>query len=380
MEGSVRRKGSKWYYSFEGPKINGKRKRYERVGGDTKQKALDALRKALNEFEEAGNIFDPTEASVHDYFNFWYEDYVVRNLKYNTQENYRHTMELHILPYIGKYKLKAITPANLQRILDSEFEKGFAKSTVQIIKTVLNTAFKHAVYPYQFIKQSPTQYIKVPKYDVRVGKTRDSLKIFSLEDFKKMNEHVVQASDFYIPMHIAFHTGMRRGEVCGLTWDDISFEDETIKIEKIMIMKRGTKYSIDTPKTQSSYRTISIGQTLINILKKHKLKQSENRLFYGKQYHESNFVCTKPNGNPITPSIIKWHCERIRTETDIDFTFHSFRHTHATMLLENGAKMKDVKDRLGHSRISTTMDIYSHITKKSKRETVAIFENYLQNE
>lgn len=379
MKGSVRKKGNKWYYNFDGPKINGKRKRYERAGGETKAEALNALRKALNEFENTGSVAIDSTISVQDYFDYWYEDYVMRNLKYNTQENYRHTIELHILPHIGKYKLAKIQPKTLQDLLNKEFEAGFSKSTVGIVKTVLNTAFKHAVYPYQLIKQSPTQYIKVPKYDVRTGKTREGLKIFSLESFKKLDSEVVPASDFYIPMHIAFHTGMRRGEVCGLTWDDVNFENKTITIDKIMIEKRGNQYSIDTPKTQSSYRTISIGDTLIKILKKHKMKQSENRLFYGKHYVETNFVCTRPNGKPTTPGVIKWHCESLRRKTDIDFTFHSFRHTHATMLIENGAKMKDVQDRLGHSRISTTMDIYAHVTQKTKKETVAIFENFIQD-
>ena len=106
MEGSVRKRGKKWYYSFEGAKINGKRIRYERVGGNTKAAALESLRKALNEYERSGIIEDMTDMSVQDYFDYWYEDYVMRNLKYNTQMNYRNVIDLHILPYIGKYSLK----------------------------------------------------------------------------------------------------------------------------------------------------------------------------------------------------------------------------------------------------------------------------------
>ena len=378
MEGSVRKRGEKWYYSFEGPKINGKRKRYERIGGKTKQEALVKLREALNEFDASGSVRVMSNMSVHDYFDYWFEDYVVRNLKYNTQQNYKHTIDLHILPYIGQFELKKITPAAIQNLLNKEYEAGFAKQTVAIVKTVLNSAFKKAVYPYQLIKETPMRYVEMPKYDISIKRTKEKLKIFSLADFKRMIDFTPPADTFYIPMMIAFHTGLRRGEVCGVTWDNISFANKTLTVDKSIIgRKKG--YTVDSPKTQSSYRTITIGDTLISILKTHKRKQSENSLFYGGFYTESNFVCTKPNGDLVTPNSIKWSCEKIRKELDIDFSFHSFRHTHATMLLENGAKMKDIQERLGHSKITTTMDIYAHVTEKTKKETVAIFENYLNN-
>lgn len=379
MEGSVRKRGNNWYYAYEGPSINGKRKRYERSGGKTKQEALKKLRDALDELDNSGAVIDMTDMSVHDYFKFWFEDYVVRNLKYNTQENYRHTIDLHILPYIGKYKLKLIQPSALQNILNKEYEAGFAKSTVQIIKTVLNSAFKKAVYPYKLIKDSPMFYVEMPRYDHQIKRTKEKLKIFNLNDFKKMIDYIPLSDTFYIPMMVAFHTGLRRGEVCGLTWDNINFTDQTVTVDK-NIVGRKKGYIIGTPKTQSSYRTITVGDSLLNILKTHKKRQSENRLFYGKFYNESNFICTKPNGDLVSPNSIKWKCEKIRDELQIDFSFHSFRHTHATMLLENGAKMKDVQERLGHSRISTTMDIYAHVTEKTKKETVIIFEDYLNRD
>lgn len=377
MEGSVRKRGKKWYYSFEGAKINGKRIRYERVGGNTKAAALESLRKALNEYERSGIIEDMTDMSVQDYFDYWYEDYVMRNLKYNTQMNYRNVIDLHILPYIGKYKLKAIQPAVVQKVIDSDFEKGLAKQTLSIIKTVMSGAFRRAVYPYQMIRSDPTRYIQMPKYDQRHKSTKDNLKIITLEQFQTLQEYVPQSSPYYIPMMIAFYTGLRRGEVLGLTWDNISFEHKTLNVEKIIIMK-GKEWEIGTPKTQSSYRTIDIGGQLIEILKKHRKRQLENKMFYGQHYTDNNFICTKENGKLTTPHSIKHYGDKAKKQSGINFSFHSFRHTHATLLLENGAIDKAIQERLGHARIGTTMDTYSHLTKKTKKETVDIFENIIQ--
>lgn len=379
MEGHVRKRGDKYYYSFEGPKINGKRKRYERVGGKTKKEAYSALRKALEEFETTARVFDSSNLSVHDYLNFWYDDYVVRNLKYNSQVTYKRLIDGRISPLIGKYKLSAVTPHVLQKVIDKETDDGASKQTVSIIKAIITSSFKRAVYPYEFIKTSPAQYLVMPKFDKRKSSTKDSLKVFTMEDFSKMQQHVSPEDSFYIPMHIAFHTGLRRGEVSALTWEDINFHDRTINIDKIIVDKTDG-YSIDTPKTQSSYRVIDIGETLVKLLKKHKMKQSERRLFYGSNYIESNFICTHPNGELVVPHSLSYYCRKTKWRSGVDFTFHSFRHTHATMLLENGAKMKDVQYRLGHSSILTTMDTYAHVTKKTKKATVDLFENYLEQE
>ncbi|WP_373471827.1 tyrosine-type recombinase/integrase [Carnobacterium alterfunditum] len=88
---------------------------------------------------------------------------------------------------------------------------------------------------------------------------------------------------------------------------------------------------------------------------------------------------TKENGKVVTPNVVRWYCNYGIKETGVDFTFHSFRHTHATLLLENGAKGKAIQERLGHSRISTTIDTYSHLTSKTKKETVKIFKDLMKN-
>lgn len=182
----------------------------------------------------------------------------------------------------------------------------------------------------------------------------------------------------HIPLQIGFHTGMRVGEVMSLTWDCVDLEAQTIKIEKILYRNEFKQWIFSTPKTQSSYRTIKIGDTLTSILRRFHMDQKANKLRCGEYYikQDYDFVCLKENGELLTVDSIKYLSRIVNYELNIPFKFHSLRHTHATMLLEAGANIKAIQERLGHSKSSITMDVYSHATKKMTNESVNIFEIY----
>lgn len=375
MTGSVRKRGKKWYYYFDIGVVNGKRKRIERVGGDTKKEAQEALRKALAEFENNGSFKEESSISVSDYFDFWFENYVVINCKYNTLVSYKNVIENHIKPTLGNYKLKSLTPAMMQQFINDK-SKEFSKRTIQNIYSVMNSAFKMAILPYEYINANPIQYIKIPKF---AGKKND-LKTITLDEFNILLNRFPFSTSYHIPLLIGFHTGMRVGEVCALTWDDVDFNNATINIDKTMIIKKGVRYEIGTVKNSGSERKITIGASLLNALKKHKIYQTENKLRYGEFYTNEpyNFICTREDGSVVTTNALKHLNKVAKEELNINFSFHSLRHTHATMLLENGANIKDIQIRLGHSKISTTLDIYSHITSKRERTIIDIFENAIK--
>ncbi|MFC6202614.1 tyrosine-type recombinase/integrase [Lactiplantibacillus nangangensis] len=382
MQGHLRKRGDSWYYSFEGAKIKGKRKRFETYGGKTRVQAESALRKALDEYENGGAPIKLSNISVSDYFDYWHKNFVVKTLKYNTQTNYRNVIDKYIKPALGMYKMKAVSAVSIQQAVNN-LPTNLAKHTIDIIISVIRKGFKMAVFPYQVLNQNPADYIIPPinKDDLErtVQERRTELKIISLSQFKEILSMVPEASPFYLPLQIGFNTGLRRGEISGLTWDNINFEEQTLTVNKQMIMKPKSEFAITSPKTKASYRTIAIGKTLVEILKHARKEQLANHLRYGKFYYESNFVCTKANGKPVTPSVIHYYAGKVSKDVDFPFNFHSLRHTHATMLLEHNANYKEIQQRLGHSRIATTMDTYSHVTQKMKRDTVDIFEQMLDN-
>lgn len=401
---NVRKRGQKWQYQFEAAKIEGKRKQITKSGFNTKKEALEAGVKALAEYNNSGLHFEPSEISVSDYFDYWYKNYVVLELKINTQKSYKNYIENHIKPNLGIYKLKSLTPTILQEFINSKYIAGFSKNHLINLMGVLSGALKYAVHPYNFIKSSPMLYVNFPKYEH--SKTDANHKYIKPDEFEKIINRFPYGSTFYLPIIIGYYTGFRIGETLGLTWDDIDLENRKISINKIIYYNDDTKlWYFGTPKTPTSTRTIEIGTTLLNILKKYKTDQLQNKLKYGchytcvyegieiinnKKYRPLYFlkanipastlkkvemVCTKEDGEIVTPNSFKYASKVINYGLGITFNYHSLRHTHATTLIENGAEIKDVQIRLGHANIETTYNTYVHHTEKMSNNSVEIFEN-----
>lgn len=391
MKGGVRKRGNSWYYYFDLAPINGKRNKVERKaeGARTKAEALRILRHAITEYENTGRLFEPSKISVADYLEFWLKEYVELNLSYNTWDNYRQVIRTHINPAMGKIRLSSLSPDFLQKFINDKHRAGFARQTLTIFHSLLNNALRQAVYPYRLIMENPMQYVKLPRSE-RKKTTRQDLKIITLNQVQEILNFIGKDNSFYIPFQIGFHTGMRRGEVCALEWDRVDLKNGVIEVDQAMT-REGKDWVIGPPKSSSSFRKFKIGPTLINILKEHKLRQKKNKIRYGEHYRknkllyrtsrydkfvkEGDFVCTKENGEVVTPNSIKWSCSNIKNKLGIDFGFHSLRHTHATLLLERGAPIKDVQKKLGHARASITIDTYLHLTEKMQDETLDIFEN-----
>lgn len=398
MAGHVRKRGNKWYYSFEAASVDGKRKRIERVGGNTKKEAEAALRKALSEYENAGLFFEPSEISVADYMDYWFDNYVKINCKQKTQQAYNSYIHNHIKPSLGRYKLKSLTPAILQEFFITK--TNYSKNTLSSIVNVIKNALNHAVHPYGFIKDNPMIYVKPPK-----AKEPKERVLVTEEVFQKILEMYPPGSPYYIPFVIGYHTALRVGEVTALSWEDVDFENSTISISKTLYRIIGKGLYIGTPKTASSVRTVMMGPTLKTELLKYKEHQEEQRKKYGKYYYQNylvkekenlykfysyqlcdkfekgipvDFICTRENGQIVSGDNFD-HVNKKLREVGIKCTFHSLRHTHATTLIENGVSVKAVQMRLGHSTINTTMNTYVHPTRKMDEEAVSIFEKAIKN-
>jgi integrase len=366
----VRKRNNAWSWYFDLAKVDGKRRRKEIGGYKTKKDAELALIKFQEEYESCGKVTIESDIGVSDYMDYFYENYSKVNLKYTTQVTHENAIKNFIKPHLGKYRLRTVTPSLIQELFDNMYKKGYAKQYLKKIYTVLSISFKLAVYPHQLIKQNPMEHVTLRDY--RYDDNQE-LSILSLDDFKKISNYYKNEEHyFYIPIVIAFHTGMRRGEVLALRWQDISLDDKTIHIKHSITYKKGGEWELNSPKSKSSYRKIAIGDTLVNILKEHKKKMN-------KLHPDIDFVCIKPKdgGKLITAYDIKYMNRITRDIFGLYFSMHSLRHAHATMLIEGGVPMKAVSVRLGHKNISTTMDIYTHVTKKLERESTNIFESML---
>lgn len=399
---NVRKRGQKWQYQFEAAKIEGKRKQITKSGFNTKKEALEAGVKALAEYNNSGLHFEPSEISMSDYLDYWLENYVKLNLRTNTITGYKGIVENYLKPALGIYKIKSLTPAILQSYINKRYVNGCTKNHLKQISSILNLSLKYAVHPCKFIKENPMQYISIPKYE---KKSEEFIKTVTLKEFNNIIDRFPENTDYYLPLMIGFHTGCRIGEVLALTWEDINFKTKTLSINKSLIFNDENKQWYFGPtKTFTSNRIIKIGDTLITILKKFQKKQMENKLKYGQYYKmlysqeeiinnkrlqrlfilpanissgdlkQQNQICARIDGNLLTTNGMKYVSKVVNYELNIDFKFHSLRHTHATLLIQNGANIKDIQTRLGHASIETTLDTYTHSTEDSSKSTVDLFE------
>lgn len=373
MKGTVKQRGKTWTYYFKVP--NGKdgngKNNYRQItkgGFATKRECDAALRDALKLYDSRGFVQTNSNYTLSEYINYWYETVARNSLKHNTLDLYYRSIKNHINPEIGFVKLNNINPMALQKFF-SEKQKNLSNSSINAMRNVLNNTFKLAV-KQGLIVANPMKQIELkskPK-SKRIGYIQnDELEII-LSDIK--------GTRYYIPFIIAIQTGARRGEVLALTWDDINFETKKIDFRKSLLAKDGEGVELSTTKTSSSNRTILMTNKLISDLLEWKTLQDQKKEYYGEHYYsEHNFICTNDDGTPINPKRFSTQVTRISNRLGIDFKFHDLRHTHATRLLLSDVNAKVIQERLGHSDIMTTLNVYSHVTPKLEADALAKFEN-----
>lgn len=389
----TRKRGKTYSYIFEaGKTAEGKRKVIEKGGYTTKQAAYDAGVTAYTDWKH-GNIGITSEKiTVKDFMTNWLENVAALNVKTTSLQIYSCHFNKNIVPALGNIPVQELTPAILDNWMRKLQKAGHSKNTLSSIHALLHHALDYAVYPAELIPSNPANYIKVPK---KAPTNIVKRHIIPQEQFAALLEKYPFGSPFYIPILILFYTGVRIGELLGLTWEDIDFDTKTITLSRqiVYISKRG--YFFSTLKTESSNRYIVIDDFLIAELKRWKIQQEENEKTFGNSYiyayktaegklvqqskglEYSNcekvcLVCTCASGNIL---------KKLKIATMLKqngLNAHSFRHTHATMLIENGAKARGVAGRLGHSNTLITQNLYTHNTRKLQEDTADIFSKKMQ--
>lgn len=368
---STRKRGNTWEYSFEIGKINGKRKRYSKGGFRTKKECLEAGTKAKAEYDGTGEVFKASEITFNDYMDEWYNVYVIPNCKPCTIVSYERAIRLHIKPYFGLLKLKNLTPKICQEFLNYLKTKNLSISYMKLIRIILHSSLEYAVFPLEYIRTNPSKLIRV-KFNDNFNK-ENKLDSITPEQFNEIINSLKPSIEYFkIPLYIGWYTGARCGEVLALTWDDIDFENKTISINKNLV-KVNSKYYIGTTKTKHSNRVIMMPDALSEILKRWKITQSNMAKTIDKE--APNIVCTNRQNNRVKNGYVTSQCINISQELGIDFHFHLLRHSHATLLIQNGASIKDVQLRLGHGTIKSTLDIYTHYDRQASERSIEIIDD-----
>ncbi len=379
---TTRKKGSTWYYRFEAAKVNGKRQQVEHGGFRTKAEAEAAGAKAQNEYNQTGLHFVPSEISVADYLDYWMEHYCRVNLKSSSIAGYEKKIRLYIKPKIGNYKLKALTPAALQELINDRFNEGISRATLANIKGILSASLRYAVEPLHFIQTSPMIYVNLPSTRAipkNPPKTKPHIYL-KQEWINKIFQRFPEGASTHIPMMFGYKGGMRLGEAFAVDWTSVDFENNTIDINKQVQWDAKKRQWFLGPPKYNSYRVIKVDSGLMALLKREKERQDKAREYYGEfytNYFEDEhrylntegigtpvfFVNVRENGTFITPRTMLHAAEVIHYHLGVKgFDFHSFRYTHATMLAERQAPIKYVQKRLGHKNIQVTLEIYQQVS------------------
>lgn len=375
MQGSIRKKGKSYYirYYQDGKQI-------ERIGGKTKKEAQIKLNEILYKLENGFTI--SSDMFISDYLDMWLDDYIKEERSENTYIKYRKICDKYIIPGIGNIKLSELKVIHIEKLIREFRRCGLNPTSIQnyygVIRAALNKAIK-----LQLLNDNPCKFIDTPK------RSKFKANVLTVQEFyliyDKLNAELYEDYIFKLALDIALETGLRRGEMCGLTWDNVDFNNKCIHINQALIRVDNT-YTVSKLKTESSYRSLPVSDTLLNKLDLHRKKQKINKIKYGQFYLKNTFnkkdyelVFTWEKGKFIIPSNFLQRLKRMLEYCNINknIRWHDLRHTNATLLLEGGASMKTVQERLGHSLMQTTSDTYAHVTEKMNREATNIISNIL---
>lgn len=361
------KRGKKWYYRIEIKDETGKRKRIERVGGTTKAACEKAYRAAMSEIDQTGAYTEPTRMTVSECMAEYMAEYVEINLRENTIRAYRAALKNHILPAIGDIELRRVTARLLQNLLNAK-KSTHSRGTLITLCAILKKSFAWATNMAKYLHENPAAILQLPTCDQAPTETA----VFTPGEIRALFAKFPLGHQYHLPLALAYHTGMRLGECLALSWKDIDMENQEIYIHATLVGK--TIQPI--PKSKSSIRTIPFGQKLHKILKTAKAQNAKNRLAYGVHYAKGDLICSWPDGSPLTADDMR-HFGQYCKQTFGKGSFHSLRHTHATLLLEAGEDLELISKRLGHSSLYITAKTYSHILTRRRTKTVQLLDEVL---
>ena len=380
MKGHIRPRGKgkgKWsVVLYQGRDINGKTKySWHRVDG-TKRDAERELTRLLHEMN-TGTYIEPTKLTVAQYLEQWISNHAEVNLAGTTSERYRSIVQLHLVPKLGKHLLTKLQPIHINEYY-AEAQKngridgngGLSGRTVLQTHRILRKALQDALR-LGLISRNPADAVGTPRFE------RKETKVLNCEELAIVIR-AAENSPYYPAILLALGGGLRRGEALAVRWSDLDLEEGIIAVQRsIEQTSKGLRFK--SPKSGRP-RKLVLPQIVMDGLKIHKENQEGHRLMYGPDYAGNNLVCAKPNGDPVNPDNFSHYFRDFMKNNVKEVTqirFHDLRHSHASVLGSKGIHPKVVSERLGHSSVNITLDLYTHFLPSMQEEAAHKFDEAL---
>lgn len=367
-----------------GINVNGSQKR-KTFYGKTRKEVSEKLNQALNNLQSHVCV-EASKMKLSDWLNHWLNIYAVHDLRLSTKVAYETYIRGHIVPALGNIPLTKLTPQRLQEYYNNKLENGrldgkggLDPKTVRNLHNMLHKALEQAV-KLDLIPRNPSNATVLPQ------KKKKEIHFLTVEE-QFLLQQAVAGERLGIGIMIDLFTGLRLGELLGLTWENIDLDVGVLRVRQTVNRLKDfnncsdnqTRIVIGEPKTEHSKRSIPLLPELITMLKVHRAKQEvEKKNSFG-AYQDKGFVLCNELGQPYEPKTYQDFFKRMVKKADIrDINFHGLRHTFATRALEKGIPAKTVSELLGHSTITITLDLYTHVTEDLKRDAISQLEDLLQ--
>lgn len=374
MRGHIRKRGkNSWEITINlGRDADGKRLR---KFASVKGKKADAEKK-LNELLSAydrGMPISTEKVTVAQWLDRWFDEHVLPNTRQRTQERYRGIIRMHLVPNIGNLQLNKLGPAHIKALEAKLLVDGMAPKGVELVHGVISGALSHAV-KMEVLYRNAAQSVTPPKVE------RKEVAPPSVEKVSKVLE-LAQSEDhpFFPAIRLIAYTAIRRGECLGLCWNYVDLEAGTITIVQSLVRSIDKGLILEPPKRDASRRVIDLDEGTVQILRRHHLKQIEHQLAFGKSYQDNDFVFPDELGNRKNPMALNRAIKSLSKQAGLaTIKPHDLRHFHASVLLQSGQSPVIVSKRLGHSSVSMTLDIYSHLLPGWQKEAADAFAKAME--
>ncbi len=369
-EGSVfQRKDGRWVAQYAVPS-HGTTK-YRQFYGKTQKEAIHKREEARAR-ENAGLVFEASRTTVGEYLDRWLIESVKDSVKPGTYDSYSDLVRRHVIPALGRTKLKNLTTDQVRRFRRSKLDEGLSTRTVQYLLFLLRKALQQAVED-GLIPRNVAHGVKVSQ----AGK--EEVRPLSPEQSRRFLE-AASGERFEALYVLAVHTGLRQGELLGLRWEDVDLEARTLCVKRTLTGAKEGQPELGTPKTAKSRRTIGLTSRAVEALRRHRALQDEERSRTGPLWHDTGLVFRSTTSTPVNRhNLMNRSFKPLLEKAGLPQStrFHDLRHTAASLLFSRGTHPKLVQEALGHSTIAVTLDVYSHMIPGMGDQVVKAMEDAL---